>query len=1029
MRTKCKWGIYCIVTSLLLMQWNGMAHGGILDGTFELEGDATNNTAIAGDDWSSLFPSLTSSTVLAKVFVIDQPPDQTVFTTGGSKDYLDISNWRQGAGSSADKAEITDAYAALYQQGTDLFLVFGADRYGNSGSVNVGFWFFQNAVAPITSGVDAGKFSGAHTTNDLLIVSEFTVGGSVSTINVYRWVGAGGSDGALDLISSGADCKTATATGLMCATVNTVETPSPWPYVPKAGTPNKFPIGCFFEGTVNISQLVPGNVCFASFLAETRSSAKTSAVLQDFAIGRLGTCCIDLSKTAAAAELCGSGDVSYNFVASNCGAFDLSNARLVDDNGTPNTNDDVTITFSVTHPGDTFTTNLVFSVSGSGPFTNTATATAKHGAVTVTSSDSAVVLVHPLPACTITGKTPISCQGETSSFCATNLTGATYAWSGPGGFSATARCTGPISTAGTYTVTITDTNGCASTCSRELVVNQPPSSSVSPASTNICNGSSAQFCANVSAGVAPYSFAWSNGSTNQCINASAAGTYSVTVTDSKGCTATSSGTLALRDNTAASTPGDQMVCKSATANFSTTASGTGPFSYQWKLDGSDIAGATNSTVVIDTTSLTAGNHPVAVGVNGTCGSITKSATLTVQANTDASTPGNQTVCKGSTANFSTTASGPGPFSYQWKLDGSDIAGATNSTVAIDTTSLTVGNHPVAVAVNGTCGSITKSATLTVQVNTDASTPGNQTVCKGSTANFSTTASGPGPFSYQWKLDGSDIAGATNNTVTIDTTSLTVGNHPVAVAVNGTCGATSKSATLTVQANTDASTPGNQTVCKGSTANFSTTASGPGPFSYQWKLDGSDIAGATNNTVAIDTASLTVGNHPVAVAVSGTCGATSKSATLTVQTNTDASSLTDQEVCTGATAGFSTTPSGTGPFTFQWSLDGTNILAATNTTVTIETGPLSAGAHSVRVLVNGACGSASKGGTLTVNALPACSMSIELCATNSPGLSYLWSGPDQNGATNRCIAVKTAGTYTVLITDEKGCTNSCQRAVQ
>jgi hypothetical protein len=57
------------------------------------------------------------------------------------------------------------------------------------------------------------------------------------------------------------------------------------------------------------------------------------------------------------------------------------------------------------------------------------------------------------------------------------------------------------------------------------------------------------------------------------------------------------------------------------------------------------------------------------------------------------------------------------------------------------------------------------------------------------------------------------------------------------------------------------------------------------------------------------------------------------------------------------------------------------------------------------------------------------MSIELCATNSPGLSYLWSGPDQNGATNRCIAVKTAGTYTVLITDEKGCTNSCQRAVQ
>ena len=58
-------------------------------------------------------------------------------------------------------------------------------------------------------------------------------------------------------------------------------------------------------------------------------------MLQDFAIGKLGTCCIDISKTANATEVCGSGDVGYNFVASNCGAFDLSNATLVDDNGAP----------------------------------------------------------------------------------------------------------------------------------------------------------------------------------------------------------------------------------------------------------------------------------------------------------------------------------------------------------------------------------------------------------------------------------------------------------------------------------------------------------------------------------------------------------------------------------------------------------------------------------------------------------------------------------------------------------------------
>ncbi|MBK9312974.1 MAG: DUF11 domain-containing protein [Acidobacteria bacterium] len=199
------------------------------------------------------------------------------------------------------------------------------------------------------------------------------------------------------------------------------------------------------------------------------------------------------------------------------------------------------------------------------------------------------------------------------------------------------------------------------------------------------------------------------------------------------------------------------VCQGATANFSTTVSSNDPVTYSWELDGSPIAGATNSNSIA-TAGLSLGAHTVEVTVTGACGSVTKSTTLTVQAGTSATELSPQTVCQGANANFSTTASGTGPFSYAWELDGSPIAGATNSN-SIATAGLSLGAHTVEVTVTGACGSVTKSTTLTVQAGTSATELSPQTVCQGATANFSTTASGTGPFSYAWELDGSPIAGS------------------------------------------------------------------------------------------------------------------------------------------------------------------------------------------------------------------------------------------------------------------------------
>jgi hypothetical protein len=254
---------------------------------FELDKNAVDDASPL-DDWATLNSgggSAIATTLDANGNPVEIPDlgGQTTFTTGGSKDDLDISSWRHSTGSSPPKDETTNAYAAAYQAGADTYLVFGADRFAQNGDAVIGFWFFQNAIGLITSGPDAGKFSGVHRNGDILILSDFTQGGGEVTIRVFKWNSPGGSiDGTLDLIGTGFGCS---ASPLFCAEVNDVATPSPWAYTPSKGAANIFPKGGFFEGGVNLSQLGITNVCFASFLAETRSSQSVDATLKDFVTG------------------------------------------------------------------------------------------------------------------------------------------------------------------------------------------------------------------------------------------------------------------------------------------------------------------------------------------------------------------------------------------------------------------------------------------------------------------------------------------------------------------------------------------------------------------------------------------------------------------------------------------------------------------------------------------------------------------------------------------------------------------------
>jgi hypothetical protein len=111
----------------------------------------------------------------------------------------------------------------------------------------------------------------------LLILSNFTNGGSNPVVFVYEWVGSGGSDGALNALPLSATSA--------FAVVNAASTTSPWPFNPKAGPAGKFPAGAFYEGGLDLACLQGIDLCFASFMMETRSSQSVTAELKDFVMG------------------------------------------------------------------------------------------------------------------------------------------------------------------------------------------------------------------------------------------------------------------------------------------------------------------------------------------------------------------------------------------------------------------------------------------------------------------------------------------------------------------------------------------------------------------------------------------------------------------------------------------------------------------------------------------------------------------------------------------------------------------------
>ncbi|HYC91570.1 MAG TPA: PKD domain-containing protein, partial [Thermoanaerobaculia bacterium] len=408
-------------------------------------------------------------------------------------------------------------------------------------------------------------------------------------------------------------------------------------------------------------------------------------------------------------------------------------------------------------------------------------------------SASTSVTVNPLPATpTITASGPTTfCEG--GSVTLTAPAGYSYAWSN----GATTQSI-TVNASGAYSVTITNANGCSASASTSVTVNPLPSTPTITASgpTTFCEGGSVTLTA-----PAGYSYAWSNGATTQSITVNASGSYSVTVTNANGCSATSAPTT-VNANALPSTPtitanGPTTFCEGGSVTLTAPAG----YSYAWSN------GATTQSITVNA------SGAYSVTVTNASGCSATSAPTTVTVNAKPSTPavtanGPTTFCEGG----SVTLTAPAGYSYAWSH------GATTQSITVNA------SGAYSVTVTNANGCSATSAPATVTVNPKPATPavtasGSTALCPGA----SVTLTAPAGFTYLWSN------GATTQSITVST----AGSYSVTVTNANGCSATSAPTTVTTYAATTITAqPQSITMPRNVTRVLSVTASGTA-LTYQW----------------------------------------------------------------------------------------------------------------------------------------------------------------------------------------------------
>ena len=546
-------------------------------------------------------------------------------------------------------------------------------------------------------------------------------------------------------------------------------------------------------------------------------------------------------------------------------------------------------------------------------------------------------------------------------------------------------------TAGIYDVTINDNSGCSVNEVFTVGNNVGNMSESAGVSSEICGNGGGTINLTVTGGVAPYSYSWSNGSTNEDQTLLSAGTYSVTIMDDVGCTLNSV------DYTVTNNPTDLIILSIDITNENcndgagaidiNVINGTLPYTYTWS----------NSDVTEDLSGLTAGVYSCVIVDNNGCQVETGDQTVFNQGGLLSVSTISITdeVCGDATGQIDVDVTGGAtPVTYSWD----------NGATTEDITGLAAGSYVItATDVNGCSISYTESIQNVSPGFNVSITSTTDEVCGDGTGVIDIAViGGANPVSYAWS----------NGLTTEDASSLNAGLYTATVSDNNGC-ELNVSATIQGEGITVGSVSISDEICGNASGSIDISFSGGvNPYSFAW----------SNGAITEDISGLTAGTYSLTLTGAGGC---SFSDSYTVGNNTSGLAITSTAVvdenCGDGNGSIDVSSTGgVLPLLYNWD----------NGDMTEDLSGVSAGLYVLSIedangctvgtsgtVVNNAAGFAATINMVNNEACGDATGAIDIDVTGgSLPYSYVWN----SGQTTEDISGVNAGTYEVTVTDNNAC---------